>query len=452
MSTGMFSTEAEQIVIGCCLQGEVVADRVVGLRPEHFAIAAHKEAFEAIQRLWGKGKPVDPMVLDESLPGSGGDSGGLAYWLDCANAGFSFAMLPGYVAIVTEKAVRRAMVAVADQIVSLAHSEGTVDEKVAEASSLIAKLAEGRVTKGPRLISEVLREHLPTISDRWEGVEDGLKVGFVDLDKILSGMKPGNLVLIAARPAMGKTSLAMQIAAGLSYGDDGAVVAFSQEMADTELTDRLIALEARVPLDKVLKGGMTSDELDRFAAATARIDGLKMFIDDSPAQRITDIRAKVQMVRRRHKVKLVVVDYLQLMTGDGANRNAEIEQISRGLKSLAKETGCPIIALSQLSRQCESRPNKRPMLSDLRDSGAIEQDADIVMMIYRDEVYNPDTPDAGTAEILVRKNRQGKTGDARLTWLGEFTCFADCFYQESREDNRRDQRSAGRRKGREGFE
>lgn len=428
--SALFNAMAEQIVIGCCLQGEVIADVLDGLRPEHFAVESHREAFATILRTWSRGRPLDAVTLDDALPDGTAKREGLAYWTDCAEAGFSASLLPGHVSTVRNKAARRALAAVADKIASLAHSEGRVDELMASASALLGDIAEGETRGGPRLIADVLREHLATVGERWEGRRDGLMTGFADLDRALGGMRPGNLVLIAARPAMGKTSLAMQVAANVAEGR--AVVVFSQEMAASELADRLIAFKGGVDLGKVIRGGMTEDEHGRFNAGVLRARDLALYVDDAPAQRVADIRAKAMKVRRQRDVGLVVVDYLQLMTGDGANRNAEIEQISRGLKALAKELGCPVVALSQLSRKCEERPNKRPMLSDLRDSGAIEQDADIVLMIYRDEIYNPASADAGTAEILIRKNRQGAVGDVRLTWRGEVTAFGNCDYQASR--------------------
>jgi replicative DNA helicase len=439
MST-LFNAMAEQIVIGCCLQGEIIADELEGLQPEHFAIESHREAFAAILRTWGQGRPLDAVTLDDYLTDGAAKREGLAYWAECAEAGFSTALLPGHISTVRNKAVRRALAATADKIAGLAHSEGRVDELVASASALLASVSAGESRRGPRLIADVLREHLPAVGERWDGRRDGLMTGFADLDKALGGLRPGNLALIAARPAMGKTSLAMQIAANVA--EDRAVVVFSQEMADTELADRLIALKGGVDLGKVIRGGMSEDEHSRFNLGVMRLRDMLLYVDDEPAQRITDIRAKTMKVRRQREIGLVVVDYLQLMTGDGANRNAEIEQISRGLKALAKELGCPVIALSQLSRKCEERPNKRPMLSDLRDSGAIEQDADVVMMIYRDEVYNPSSPDAGTAEILIRKNRQGAIGDVRLTWRGEITAFGNCDYQASRRQESAPQRKA----------
>lgn len=427
----LHNPQAEQTIIGCCLHGQIIADRLRDLRPDHFAIESHAEAYRSILQAWERGRPLDPLLLDDLLPDGPAKREGLGYWVECCESGYSPALLPGYLKLVRESATRRTLAAAAMQLHELAHGEHSAESLIASAAGMLGELVhEGIQGNGPRLIAEVIDHHLPAVGERWEGRRDGLKTGFRDLDDKLGGLRPGNLVLIAARPAMGKTALAMQISANVAEGR--VVVAFSQEMADTELADRLIAFKGRVDLGKVIHGGLDAEEHRRFGEGVAKVKQLRLFVDDAPAQRIADIRAKSMKVRARHDVALVVVDYLQLMTGDGANRNAEIEQISRGLKALAKELGCPVIALSQLSRECEKRPNKRPMLSDLRDSGAIEQDADVVMMIYRDEVYNPDSPDADTAELLIRKNRQGRTGDVRLTWLGQFTAFADCGYQESR--------------------
>tara|TARA_R110001583_G_C5671067_1_gene411145 strand:+ start:15307 stop:16647 length:1341 start_codon:yes stop_codon:yes gene_type:complete len=425
---------AEQTIIGCCLQGQILLDRISSLKPEHFAAESHREAFSVIKESWAKGVPTDPVLLDTMLTAHQSNSEGLAYWVECANSGYSTAMLPAHIRVVRDNAQRRALLATADKIAAMVHNGGDINEHVASASALVGNLLEREIRKGPRLLLDVLRDHLPEMGERWGGRQDGLKTGFTDLDIMLGGLRPGNLILIAARPAMGKTSLAMQI--GTHVASSGVVVAFSQEMADTELADRLLASAGRIPLSTIVAGGLSSEEHNRFAAALGRLSPLRLYIDDQPAQRLSDIRAKALSIRRRNEIALIVVDYLQLMSGDDArkpssNRNAEIEQISRGLKALAKELACPVIALSQLNRDLEKRPNKRPVLSDLRDSGAIEQDADVVLMIYRDEVYNPESPDKGIAEILIRKHRQGQTGTVRLKWRGELTSFGNCTHQDA---------------------
>lgn len=424
----LLALPAEQVIIGCCLQGRILLDRVEGLRPEHFAGESHREAFAAILASWAQGLPADPVRLDDLLRAKGNPPAGLAYWCQCADAGFSAALLPGHVRTVREMADRRALLAAAGRIAELAQQGGDIREQIAEAVTTVSNLGQTENGRGLRAMSDVVRDFLPEFGKRFEPQQDGITTGFADLDAKLHRLRPGNLVLIAARPAMGKTAFAMQLALHEAR-QGGAVAVFSQEMADTELAARLFAIEGRIELGRLNAGELSSEEHDRFGLAVQRLEQLPLFIDDQPAQRLADIRARVQRLRQRQRVTLVVVDYLQLMEGapsrSSSNRNAEIEQISRGLKALAKELACPVIALSQLNRDLERRPNKRPVLSDLRDSGAIEQDADVVLMLYRDEAYNPDTPDKGVAEILIRKHRQGATGDVRLTWLGHFTAFAN---------------------------
>lgn len=446
----LYSPEAEQAIIGCCLRAEIIEDRVSGLLPEHFAEQAHAEAFRAILGLWRHGRPADILALDESLPNGAAKSRGLGYWAECAQAGFSYAMLPQHVRIVRDKHARRELLALSNRIAGMVHERRDTASCAAEAAALIAKLADGQSgDTGPQHIADLMAEHLNHMAARWDGSLPGLSTGFLDLDKALGGggLRGGQLVYLAARPSMGKTSLAMQIANSIAQRDDaaGVAVCFSQEMAAGELCDRLVSLNGRIELSKVIEGvqedgrGLSSEDHDRIHLAMTRVSQMRLYVDDTPGLRMSELRSRVMRVRRSHPVSVVVVDYLQLMSGEGdqrgANRNSEIEQISRGLKGLAKELDCPVIALSQLSRECEKRPDKRPMMSDLRDSGSIEQDADIVAFIYRDEVYHPDTAFKGIAEILIRKNRQGKTGMVPLVWLGQFTMFADCAnYYEIRSD------------------
>ncbi|NMG64357.1 replicative DNA helicase [Azoarcus indigens] len=424
----LLALQAEQVIVGCCLQGQILLEQIDGLRPDAFAGESHREAFAAILGSWSQGLPVDPVRLQDLLRDRGTAREELGYWIACSDSGFSVALLPGHIARVREMAARRALLATADRIAALAHEGGDIGEQIAAASAAVAELSQEQGEKrGLRVMADVVRDFLPEFGKRFEPKQDGVPTGFRDLDAVLHQMRPGNLVLVAARPAMGKTSFAMQIATREAERG-GAVAVFSQEMADLELAARMFSSVGRIPLEGINRGELSSDDHERFASAVSRLQGLKLFIDDQPAQRLADIRTKVQRLRRRHPLSLVVIDYLQLMEGTpskSSNRNSEIEQISRGLKAMAKELGCPVIALSQLNRDLERRPNKRPVLSDLRDSGAIEQDADIVLMLYRDEVYNPDSPDKGTAEVLIRKHRQGATGVVRLSWQGAYTSFGD---------------------------
>lgn len=434
----LVNIEAEQAVIGACLLGEVL--EIDALLPEHFAVDSHREAFAFIATEWAKNHPVDVLALDAGLPeGSPAKNEGLGYWGQCASSSVP-SMAMRYAGIVRECAIRREMVAVSSRLAEMAQQHGPVIEHINAASEAIANLASGQVKKSARLIREVLDSHLAVIGDRWDGVVHGADTGFADLDRFMR-FRPGNVIVLAARPSMGKTSCAMQFATHLAH--QGPVFVSSQEMAEGELADRLLSSQGRISLSSVIGGGMSSDEHDRFHVAVGSLMDLPLYIDDSAGQTLADIRAKARAIHRVRPLKGIVIDYLQLMSGKGENRNSEVEALSRGFKAMAKEFGCPVILLSQLNRGVEQRPNKRPVLSDLRDSGAIEQDADIVLMLYRDEVYNPDSEDKGTAELLIRKNRQGKTGFVRLTWIGEMTMFGNCDYTDARQREQLPQKRRG---------
>ncbi len=425
----LINHEAEQYVIGACLLGEIL--ELDALRPEYFAVEAHREAYTLISSEWARGHGVDVLSLDSGLPDGPAKEQGIGYWGACVASALP-SMAGRYAAIVRDCAIRREMTSVAGRLADMAHQVGPVVEHINEASEAIAKLAEGNVKTGAKRLKDIFDNHLAVIGDRWNGVVHGLDTGFVDLDRHIR-FRAGNVIVLAARPAMGKTSAAMQFATHLAQ--HGPVFVSSQEMADGELADRLISSAGRVKLSSVIGGQMEQEEHDRFHYAVGKLKDLPLYIDDSAGQTLADIRSKARAIHRNKPLKAIVVDYLQLMSGKGENRNSEVEALSRGFKAMAKEFECPVILLSQLNRGVEQRPNKRPHLADLRDSGAIEQDADIVLMLYRDEVYNPDSPDKGTAELLIRKNRQGQTGFVRLTWIGEMTMFADCDYQEARAFN-----------------
>jgi replicative DNA helicase len=423
----LHSNDAEQSVLGALLiPGADAVDRIGSLKPGHFFTEAHRLIFTEIVGMAGQGQAIDPITVAERLEAAGlsEKTGGLAYLGELAANTPSTANAGRYARLVRDKAIERELVASVDRIQAIAAGVGTTAEKLAAAQSAIMAITEAAEPKKPKLIREVLLRAVATIERRGDGKDNAMPTGFPSLDaKLSGGFKRGNLIIIAGRPGMGKTALAGCISFNV-VSNSVPTLFLSMEMGDTELADRLIAIAGRVPLDEILAGNMKDEVGDRILAGTARLHELPLLIDEQGGLTFFDIANKARSVRRQHGLGLLVIDYLQLATGEGESRNSQIEGITRGLKSLAKELEIPIICLSQLSRNCESRPNKRPMLSDLRESGAIEQDADIVLMCYRDEYYNATSADAGTAEIIVAKNRQGSTGTARLAYIANQTRFA----------------------------
>ncbi len=422
----LHSPDSEQAVLGALLlPGSNAVDRIGQLKPGHFFTEAHRIIFGEIVAMAAQAMAIDPVTVAERLDVAGlsEKTGGLAYLGELANNTPSAANIGRYAQTVIDKALERDLLAASEQIQAIASGVGPTRDKLAAAQSAIMAIAESAEPKKPKLIREVLVRAVATIERRGDGKDNALSTGFDALDaKLSGGFRRGNLIIIAGRPGMGKTALA----GGVSFNVASSSVPtlfLSMEMGDTELADRLIAIAGRVPLDAILAGDMEGDAGDRILAGTARLHELPLVIDEQGGLNFFDIASKARSVKRQHGLGLLIIDYLQLATGEGDNRNSQIEGITRGLKALAKELEIPIIALSQLSRNCESRPNKRPMLSDLRESGAIEQDADIVLMCYRDEYYNPNSPDAGTAEIIIAKNRQGSTGMARLAYIANQTRF-----------------------------
>lgn len=422
----LHSPDSEQSVLGALLMPAANAvDRIGQLKPGHFFNEAHRLIFTEIVSMAAQGIAVDPVTVAERLE-SGGLSektGGLAYLGDLANNTPSVANIGRYAQVVIDKALERELLAASDQIQAIASGIGSTKEKLAAAQSAIMAITEAAEPRRPQLIRDVLIRAVAAIERRGAGQDVAMSTGFQAIDALLSGgFRRGNLVIVAGRPGMGKTSFAGGIAFNAAFA--GVPTLFlSMEMADTELADRMIAVAGRVPLNDILAGNMAGDTGDRILAGTARLHELPLVIDEQGGLSLFDIVNKARSIKRQHGLGLLVVDYIQLAAGDGKNRNSEIEVITRGLKSLAKELQIPVIALSQLSRKCEERTNRRPLPSDLRESGAIEQDADAILFVYRDEEYNPNSPDAGTSEIIIAKNRQGSTGMARLAYIANQTRF-----------------------------
>lgn len=423
----MHSTDAEQSVIGALLlPGSNAVDRIGHLKPGHFFSEAHRVIFSEILTMAAQSQAVDPVTVAERLDSAGlsEKTGGLVYLGEIAANTPSAANVGRYAQQVIDKALERELVAASGRIHEIAAGVGSTADKLAAAQSVIMAITETAEPHKPQLIRDVLVRAVAAIERRGEGQDSAMATGFPAVDaKLSGGFRRGNLIIVAGRPGMGKTAFAgcMALHAALT----GVPTLFlSMEMADTELADRMIAIAGRVPLDDILAGNMEGEAGDRILAGTARLHELPLIIDEQGGLSLFDIATKARSVRRQHGLGLIVVDYLQLASGDGKNRNSELEVITRGLKALAKELQIPVIALSQLSRKCEERTNRRPIPSDLRESGAIEQDADIIMFVYRDDEYNQNSPDAGTAEIIVAKNRQGATGMARLAYIANQTRFA----------------------------
>ena len=424
----LHSPEAEQSVIGALLHDPDSASLIGALRPDHCYSEAHRLILAEILRMVAAGKPVDAVTVAEELDIAGRTeiTGGLAYLGDIVTHTTTGRNVARYAEIIIGKALERQLLGAADAIRDVVSGNGATRDKLMAAQSAVMGITESVATRLPKDIGEVLSLAVSAIEDRRSKTTVVTPTGFEDIDSMLSGgMRPGNVVIVAGRPGMGKTSLATNIAFNIAAEGKTALI-LSMEMSAQELADRLIAQAGSVPLADVLAGNMEGEAGDRIMAGVGRLAELPIVIDDQGGLTLFELASKARSVKRRKgNLGVIVVDYLQLMDGEGDTRNSQIEAISRGIKALAKELEVPIILLSQLNRSCESRTNRRPVASDLRESGAIEQDADVICMVYRDEIYNRDSPDRGTAEVGVIKNRQGAPGMVRLSYVGQFTRFAN---------------------------
>jgi replicative DNA helicase len=426
--------QAEESLLGAMLLSkDAIAVASEALEPENFYKPAHGHIFEAITSLSAAGEPADPVTVAEELRRAGllDAIGGPATLVTLQGATPAISNAGRYAKIIEEHALLRRLIGVAGEIAEMGYSlPDDVTKTVDTAESLVFEVAQRRVTDTMAPIHDLLNANL----DRLESLYDkgdaitGVPTGFLDLDDLLSGLQPNALIVLGARPSMGKTAFGLGLATHAAIEANRPVLLFSLEMGQLELTQRMLCSEARVDSKRVRNGNLTEADWGKIAHATGRLAEAPIWIDDNPNLTIMEIRSKARRLRSRlGDLGLVVVDYLQLMTGrsNAENRQVEVSEISRGLKILARELECPVLALSQLSRGLEMRADKRPMLADLRESGSIEQDADVVMFIYRDDVYNPDSPDRGTAEILVSKHRNGPTGMVRLAFLDHYTKFAN---------------------------
>ena len=426
--------QAEESLLGAMLLSrDAIAVASEILDADHFYKPAHGHIFEAITSLAAAGEPADPVTVADELARAGllDAVGGPPALVSLQAATPAISNAGRYAAIIEEHALLRRLIGVAGEIAEMSYGlPDDVAKTVDHAESLVFEVAQRRVTDSMAPIHDLLTtnlDRLESLYDRGDAIT-GLPTGFLDLDDLLSGLQPNALYVVGARPSMGKTALALGIASNAAIESGRPVLLFSLEMGQLELTQRLLCSEAKVDSRKIRNGSLSESDWSKIAHATGRLAEAPIWIDDNPNLTIMEIRSKARRLRSRlGDLGLVVVDYLQLMTGRSSaeNRQVEVSEISRGLKILARELECPVVALSQLSRQLEMRADKRPMLADLRESGSIEQDADVVMFIYRDEVYSPDSTDRGTAEILVSKHRNGPTGVVRLAFLDHFTKFAN---------------------------
>lgn len=422
------AVESEQSVIGALLIDNDAIDRIGDLRAEHFFRGDHRTIFAQVVEMIVSGAGADVITVYERLQANGKAAavGGLKYLNDLAQSTPSSANIARYAGIVRDRAQKRGLLSVAAEIQdSVGGAPESAGVLIDRASAKLEQLGEATIKREPKLAAQGLAEHISALERRSAGTDRVIKTGLDDIDRQLNGgLRPGWLVILAARPGMGKTALALNIASHIA--EDHSALFLSMEMPESELHDRNLAALGRIPLDTVMKAPENDVEFwNRVTVAAQKITDLNLYIDDQAALRLLDVRSKARLVKRKSGLDVIIVDYLQLMTGDGANRNTEIEGISRGLKALAKELNVAIIALAQLNRKVEERSSKLPMLSDLRDSGSIEQDADAVLFIHREEVANPDCGEQffGFAQLRFAKFRHGRTGDVALTYRGEFMKF-----------------------------
>lgn len=431
------SIEAEQSVLGGLLLDNAAWDRIADFLSEaDFYRFDHRLIFQSIARLISATKPADVITVFEMLQvaGKAEEVGGLAYLNSLAQNTPSAANIRRYAEIVRERSVLRKLVTVADDIASAAFAPKgrEVRELLDEAESKVFAIAEegSRGQKGFQEIQPLLTQVVERIDELYhrDSTTDvtGVPTGFIDLDRMTSGMQPGDLIIVAGRPSMGKTAFSLNIGEHVAVEQGLPVAVFSMEMAGVQLAMRMLGSVGRLDQHRLRTGRLLDEDWPRLTHSIQRMNDAQLFIDETPALNPMELRARSRRLARQcGQLGLIIIDYLQLMSGSGGgeNRATEISEISRSLKGLAKELNCPVIALSQLNRSLEQRPNKRPVMSDLRESGAIEQDADVILFIYRDEVYNPDSQDKGTSEIIIGKQRNGPIGTVRLTFLGQFTKF-----------------------------
>ncbi len=428
------SVEAERAVLGLILlDGRLIHQALEKLRRDDFYVDAHRRIFEKMVALFEKGRPVDPVTVSEEL-GASGDLeriGGVAALAELMSGMPRLESIEEYVRIVREKSLLRQLIRASQNIIaSCLEGEADVESVLDRAQGALFEIAQRSLSGGFVSLGEIARPVLEA-AERMAGrpqVITGQPTGFTDLDQMTSGLHPGDLIIVAGRPSSGKTAFALSIAENVAAGG-GRVGIASLEMSREQLAMRLLCAEARIPIHRFRSGFLNREEWARLAEAMGRLAGYPIFIDDSPALTPQELRAKARRLRHERGLDLLIVDYLQMMhvRGRFENRQAEVSYISRELKQIAKDVNVPLVAVSQLSRAPETRATRRPQLADLRDSGSIEQDADLVLFVYREEMYEPNDENAGIAEIIIGKQRNGPIGTIRLAFLKEFTRFENLW-------------------------
>lgn len=434
------SVEAEQSVVGAMLMDkDAVTTASEIISGQDFYQSAYGVIFDSMVELFNEGKPVDLITLQERLKEKDvpAEIASLEFVRDLVTAVPTSANIKYYAEIVAEKSLMRRLIKLNEEIANVCYAGKEPLEAVLEKTEKsVFDLLQRRNTGDYVPIKDVVLNALDRIekASKNKGAVTGIPTGFVDLDYKLTGLQPSDLVLVAARPSMGKTAFVLNIAQYVAFKKEKGVAIFSLEMSREQLVNRLFSLESQVDAQALRTGNMKDSDWEKLIEGAGIIGQSKLIIDDTPGISVSELRSKCRKYKLEHGLDLIIIDYLQLMSGSvgrsSESRQQEISEISRSLKSLARELNVPVIALSQLSRAVESRPDKRPMLSDLRESGAIEQDADVVMFIYRDEYYNKDSEYKKQAEIIIAKQRNGPVGTVHLAWLGEYTKFANLSRQE----------------------
>ena len=427
--------EAEQAVIGSMLTDrDAVISAIEVLKEEDFYREDNKTIYEAILNLYNRSEPIDIITLKAELTSMGmfDKIGGLEYIVGLPEKVPTTANVEKYISIVKEKSELRRLIKAANEIIEQGYDPTeNIDDIMNSAEKKIFNIMQDKDQKSYSPIKDVLIDSFTELEQLYNQKQHitGVPTGFIDLDYKTAGLHNSDLILIAARPAMGKSAFALNIATNAALKAKVPAVLFSLEMSKEQMVNRILCSEAMVDSNKVRTGKIDDDDWIKLADTMGDLSEAPIYIDDTPGISINEIRAKCRKLKLEKNIGLVVIDYLQLVQGSSkraqGSREQEISEISRSLKILAKEINVPVIALSQLSRAPEQRPDHRPMLSDLRESGAIEQDADIVMFLYRDDYYNEDSEDKGLAEVIVAKHRAGSTGTVKLVWLGNYTKFAN---------------------------